>query len=306
MDFIRECWFILQNVPSLAHRYQSESILAAVFFVLSIAAAFISTIIKHRLTDRAPTWEKILKWVSGLSGALTVLVFVFAFVDLVKARLPFDDIVCSDIALDAYYHPPEEKTYELIERFKCANRTNSSIRNFATLRDGYFEKIPSWTLRYSLLGRPPVNLIVHVQSQPEERANNFAGGQPIFYLYRATSEFNPPLPAGTDIDLVYELAAGGAPVEAAAFSDAGTVFARGVDYDTLNYSVAIHAPPGYEIRLRGWGVLDPNGQLQSEETRRQRTPQLSTTGSLLQWQVSLARRNLSYMLRYQLKAYDLH
>ncbi|HEU5322977.1 MAG TPA: hypothetical protein VFX28_19385 [Methylomirabilota bacterium] len=301
MDFVREVWYVLQNVPAVAHRYQAHALWAAVTLVLSVA----SFALKSRLLGVGPKRRKVLKWVSAASAAVTAAVFVLAFVDLVRHRLPFDDLVCTDVAVDGYYRVPQDMAYELVERYRCSNRTGASIRNFAPLQDGYFEQVPAWKVEYTLIGRPAVQLVVHRSPGPEARKNTFPGGGATLYVYRASAEFEPALPPGESIDLVYRLSARGAPVEAAAFSHAGTVFARGVEYDTLSYHVTIHAPSGYEIRLRDWGVLDAGGRLVDAETRRQDAPRVSPAGGLLQWRVSLARRHLRYMLRYSLEAYGL-
>ncbi len=272
------------------------------FLVVSIAV----TLIKNNFFASPSTQRTLLKWISTGSLALTGLAFVLAFIDLAKNRLPFDDLVCTDITDDAYYHRPEEKIYELVQRCRCTNRTHASIRNFAPLQDGYYEEIPTWNVQYGLIGRPPVELVVLKPFEHEVRKDNFPGGKGVFYLYRANAEFDPPLPPGEGIDLIYRLSASGAAVEAQAFSNSGTVFARGVEYDTLNYYVTIHAPPGFEVKLSAFGVLDPSGLLLPGETQRQKKPELSASGGLLQWRVSLARRHLRYMLSYRFEAYGWH
>jgi hypothetical protein len=299
VDFFQELWFIVVNVPNLAHRYQGESIWATASLVISIA----STLIKNRLAESDAMRRDVLKWLSRASMGVTVLVFVLAFVDLARTRIPFDDIVCTEIAADAYYHAPGEKTYELVERYACSNRTNTSIRNFASLQDGYFERIPVWDVQYKLLGSPSVELVVRKRTEPELRRNNYPGGPEIVYYYGATAEFVPPLSAGAGIDLVYKLSAIGTEVEKAAFTKSGTVFARGVPYGTLRYSVTIHAPPGYEVKLRDWAVMDPSGRLIPEETQRQTGPRSTHSDGSLHWSVSLARRHVRYMLRYSLESY---
>lgn len=299
MDFLRELFFLLRNVPTLAHRYQAESLWATTSLVLAIA----TTLIKNNFLADASVTARLLTWFSRISYAATALAFIFAFIDLAKARLPFDDIVCDTVAVDAYYQPPAARTYDLLERLHCTNRSHNSIRNFAPIQDGYYERIPTWTVTYKLLGRPTVKLALVNQTEAELRKNTFPGGGTTLYVYRATTEFQPDLPAGEMIDLVYKIAARGAPVEIEAFSAAGTLFARGVEYNTLSYYVTIHAPPGYEIRLRDWGVIDPGGRPVAAETARQEKPQLSSTGALLQWKVSLARKHLRYMLKYAFESY---
>ncbi len=298
MQFVREISFLLLNVPALAHRYQSQSVLAAVFLVLSAA----SILIKNRLVDDASTRRTWLKWIARTSLVLSVMMFVLAFIDLVKNRLSFDEIVCTDISDDAYYHVPEGKTYELVERFRCSNRTGASVRNLADLSDGFSERISSWTPEFKLLGRPSVALVIHKPSESLWKSN-YAGGTGTIYLYRASAEFDPPLSPGAEFDLVSKLTAHGSPVETAAFSTSGTSFVQAVPYETLSYYVTIHAPPGFEIRLRNWGVIDQGGLLVADETQRQEKPNVSPSGGLLQWRVSLTRLNLRYMLSYWFEAY---
>jgi hypothetical protein len=302
LDFFREILFLLQNVPALAHRYEKQSFFAGAFLLVSIASA----LAKNNLFPPPSALGAFLKWISAGALVLTGLAFVLAFIDLAKDRLPFDDLVCTDITDDAYYHKPEEQTYELVQRCRCTNRTNASIRNFAPLQDGYYQDVPAWNVQYALIGRPSVQLDVIKPFEHEVRKNNFPGGNGFFYIYRANTEFNPPLPPGEGIDLIYGLSASGAAVEAGAFSSSGTVFARGVEYDTLNYYVTIHAPPGFEVKLSSFGVLDPSGIVLADETQRQRKPEVSASGGLLQWRVSLARRHLRYMVGYRFEAYGWH
>ena len=298
MVFLREFWFVLVNVPSLAHRYENQAFWSVVFLFLSVA----STLVKNRLFTSPSIRRNVITWIARISLAITGFIFLIAFVDLAKNRLPFDDLVCSDVASDAFYHPPEDKAYELVNRVNCTNRSEETIRNFAPLQDGYYEAIPNWTVKTKLLGNPSVDLLVHLHPGPVVRKNNFPGGKDI-YFYQATSEFDPPLGIGQKIDLVYEISAGGTSVEQSAFSRDGTVFIGSVDYDTLTYHLTIHAPLGYSIEMQDWGVLDAGGKLVAFENYRQEKPSVSTAGSLLQWHVSPARRHLRYMMKYRFIQY---
>jgi hypothetical protein len=145
MDFVREILFLLRNVPTLAHRYQAESLWATTSLVLAIG----TTLIKNNFLANAPVQARLLKWFSRISYAATALAFLFAFIDLAKARLPFDDMVCDSVAVDAYYQIPAARSYDLLERLRCTNRSHNSIRNFAPIQDGYYEKIPAWTVNSS-------------------------------------------------------------------------------------------------------------------------------------------------------------
>lgn len=300
MQFLRELWFVLVNVPELAHRYQNHSVFASIF----LAVGVITRLVKNQFFADASMQQTLLKWISISGFCLTGLAFLLAFVDLVEHRLSFDDLVCTDVSVDAYYYPPEGKLYELVKREKCRNRTESSIRNHATLRDGYYEHVPEWHVQSKLLEGPSVQFIIQPISLGQRKDNNFPGSSKVIYLYQASGDFKPPLPSGTGYDLVYRISASGAPVEESAFSEDGTVFALGVDYDALKYTVAIHAPVGYKIHLWEHGVLDANGRLKQDETSRQEEPKVSPSGSLLVWTITLARKQLRYMLKYRFETYD--
>ena len=211
MVFLSEVWFVIQHVPELAHRYENYAIFATVFLVLSLA----TKVAKSRLVSKEEQPKRLLKWLSAATWGLTVLVFALAFIDLVKDRLPFDDMVCTNISVDAYYHPPDEQTYDLIERAQCSNRTPNPIRNFAPLRDGYYQKLDHWTVQAALLNHPGSDFRLHSSEQPEERKNMLPHpGTDTLYLYQASAEFLPPVDSGADIDLVYKISAFGGHVEA--------------------------------------------------------------------------------------------
>lgn len=226
---------------------------------------------------------------------------MLAFVDLVRNRLPFDDLVCKEKTIDAYYHVPAEKSYETVVRMQCINRTNQPIKNFAPIQDGYYERIPNWKCQHGLLGSPQVNVVVH-KANEEIRESNLPGGAKTIYLYQASSEFKPPLPSGDRVDLLYRVLATGAAVEEAAFSDDGTMFVGGVDYATLTYIITVHAPPAHEIQLRDWGVINANDDKIPDETEHQKKAHICVSSGLLQWRVSLAKKHLRYMLKYRFKA----
>jgi hypothetical protein len=300
VDFARELWFVIQHAPSLAHRYQAHALWAGVFLVLSMASMVAKTLVI------APVREMLLKRISAVSSVVTATIFVLAFIDLAKTRLPFDDLVCESVAVDAYYHPPADRSYDLVERYRCSNRTSQPVRNLRAFQDGYYERIPTWSFTSKLLSPATVQLnLIRRSSEPDQRASNFQGGGDTLYVYGATMEFQPSLPSGEAFDLVYRMSAQGAPVEGAAFTNKGTVFARGVEYGTLDYYVTIHAPVGYAIQLRGWQVVDPDGHPIPDETNRQRRPTVTAGGNLLQWRVSLARRHLRYTLQYAFTPYEL-
>jgi hypothetical protein len=194
----------------------------------------------------------------------------------------------------------------LVQRQKCNNRTDHSIRNFADIRDGYYQEIPRWDVQFALApNKDAVKLVAFGSSLHEERKNYVGGpGTPTtLYAYWQKTEFDPPLAEGADVDLAYKISARGAPVETGAFSRDATVFYRGVDYDTLHYYLTIHAPPGYQISLKDFGVLDSGGHHDSTETDRQEKPQVSASGELLEWHVTLARKHLRYMMKYEIQAY---
>jgi hypothetical protein len=299
VQFAQEVWFLVINVPALAHRYQKQGIWVAVFLVLSIS----STLVKNRLVGDASIRRQVMRLISWGSWIVTSLIFLLAFVDLVKDRLFFDEIVCTDISDDAYYHVPTEKAYELVERYRCSNRTGASVRNLPDLSDGYSEKIASWTAEYRLLGRPSVELVVHTPSPEQIWKDNYVGGSGEIHMYTASAEFQPPLAPGAEFEFVSRLSASGSPIEVDAFSPKGTMFAQALSYETLNYYLTIHAPEGFEVRLKNWGVIDQGGVLLPDETESQDTPKVSFSGELLQWQVSLGRPNLRYMLSYWFDAY---
>jgi hypothetical protein len=289
MQFLKELWFVLLSAPALYHRYEKNAIWAALFLLISIA----SFLVEHWF----PRWVGILVWGRRASLGLSCLLFILAFVDLAKSRLPFDELVCSDIAVDAYYHLPEEKSYELVQRQQCMNRTDHPIRELHDLRDGYYEKIPDWKIDASVVQGPAGVRVAYFDTN-ESEYKNYIGDQNV-YLYWRKVEFDPPLASGTDVDMVYRISAKGVPIEAQAFST-GTVFYRGVDYDTLTYRITIHAPPGYRFDLLDWGVVDSNGRRNSSETERQKDPRVKGSGGDLEWRVILARKNLSYMMKYKI------
>lgn len=301
MQFLREIWFILQNTPALYHRYEKQFFFASLFMGLAILA----NLLKYRFVGNSANREKVLKWISGISLCLSVLVFLLAFVDLAKSRLPFDDLVCTDIGVDAYYYVPQDWHYELVQRQKCNNRTDHSIRNFADIRDGYYQEIPKWDAQFALAPNKDNVKLAALGRSYEERKNYVGGpGTPTtLFAYWQKTEFDPPLAEGSDIDLVYKISARGAPVEVGAFLSDGTVFYRGVDYDTLHYYLTIHAPSGYQIDLREFGVLDSGGHHDSTETDRQERPHVSASGELLEWHITLARKHLRYMMRYRIRPY---
>jgi len=143
--------------------------------------------------------------------------------------------------------------------------------------------------------------VVHKEHE-EVRKSNFSGGAKTIYLYQANAEFQPPLPPGDRVDLLYEVLSTGTTVEEAAFSNDGTMFVGGVSYDTLTYIITVHAPPAHEIQLRDWGVINANGDKIPEETDHQKKARVCVSSGLLQWRVSLARKHLRYMLKYRFKA----
>jgi hypothetical protein len=299
LQFLQELWFVIKHVPELAQRYKKSSIVAALFLILSVA----SDLVKNRLFSSASIQATVLYWISVASLAFTGFVFLLAFVDLIKNRLHFVDLVCTNVAVDAYYHAPGEQAYELVTRLQGSNRTSASVRNFANLGDGYYEKISQWSVQHKLVSTPAVELLLHPLSSGDARANNFLSSQKTIFMYQNSAEFKPPLSKGSTFDLVYRISASGAPIEAAAFTTDGTLFALGVEYDTLRYHIAIHAPQDYKISLWESGVLDPNGAIIADETKRQKKPEVSISGSLLQWHISLAKKHLRYMLKFRFEAH---
>jgi hypothetical protein len=299
LKFLEELWLLLKNVPTLSHRYKKKSFFAAIFILLWVA----TTLVKNQLFASASLQAKLLTWTSRVSLALTGLVFVLAFVDLVKDSLPLDDLICTDFSHDAYYHLPAEQAYELVVREKCENRTDTPIRNLAAIGDGYCEKLGKWKIEYKLLGTPSVQLDIQTISEGVPRTNNFGGNANTIYCYRASAEFTPPLPSGSGFDLVYRISASGVPIEVSAFSIDGTLFANGVEYNTLRYHITIHAPQGYKIVLREWSVVDADGKPMEHENARQKKPVLDISGGLLQWRITLAKKHWRYKLRYRFEAY---
>jgi hypothetical protein len=295
LDFLRELFFVLRNVPALAHRYKKQSIFAAIFLCLSIG----SIMAKNGLFANDSTVKTVLQYLSWVGEALTALVFLLAFIDLARNRLSFSDLVCTSLSVDAYYHIPSEEIYELVQRECCRNRTGLAVRNFAEVSDGYYENVPSWTVNHQFSSAAKVKLKALTQTS-EARKNNFGSGD--VYFYRQPMEFEPPLPSGANIEVVCKITAKGAAVDASAFTD-GTVFYRGVDYDTLHYYMTIHAPVGYEVCLLDWGVFDSSGAKLSKETDNQEEPKVTFSGALLQWRVALARKHLRYMVKYRFDAF---
>lgn len=293
MQFLKEIWFVLLNVPALYQRYEKQAIWAGIFFLLSVA-----TFVLERWFE---THKTLLMWTRRVSLGLTALLFILAFVDLAKSRLPFDDLVCSEVEVDAYYHLPEEKSYELVQRQRCMNRTDVAIRDLRDIRDGYYENIPEWRVDGHVVQGPEDVRLAFI-SGVKQHLTNYVG-QPDVSFYRQQVEFNAPLPSGADVDMVYRISAKGVPVDAEAFSN-GTVWARSVDYDTLLYHLAIHAPAGFRFNLLEWGVVDRNGKRDSAETDRQKEPQLTGSGGQLEWHLVLARKNYSYMLKYRIAPYQ--
>lgn len=302
MQFLEELWLIIKAVPHLVHRYKKQSYFAAAFLILSIG----SDLVKNKLFASASTTGTILTWTSRISLGLTVLLFLLAFIDLLKNRLSLNDLVCTKASVDAYYHEPAAQQYELVKRLQCSNRTGTPIRGFADIYDGYYEMVPDWTVQHALLEKPSIEFKLHTPPKYTVRKSNFPGSDKEIHFYEISSEFEPPLPAGAKFDLVYRILAKGAPIEQSAFTNNGTQFVVGVDYDTLNYQICIHAPMGFKISLRGYGVLDVEGIQIEHETSRQKKPEVSVSGSLLQWQIYVARKHLRYMLKYRFEPYGWH
>jgi hypothetical protein len=299
VQFLKELWLVLKAVPYLANRYKKQSYVAATTLLLALT----SDLVKNKLFASASTTASVLTWTSRVSLGLTGLVFLLAFLDLMKNRLSLTDLVCANASVDAYYHEPKDQLYELVKRLECTNRTDLPIRSLASIRDGYYEEIPDWSIQHALLEKPSVELLIHMPSKGIPRGSNFPGGNKNIYFYEASAEFNPPLPVGSKFDLVYRITAKGTSIEELAFSNEGTLLAVGVDYDTLSYQINVHAPMGYKISLRVWGVVDANGIQNASETDRQKKPKVSTSGGLLQWQIYLAKRHLRYMLKYRFEPY---
>lgn len=296
LDFLRELFFVLRNVPALAHRYKRQSFFAVASLVLSAG----STLVKNGLFTEDSTTHAVLKWIAWAGMGLTAMLFCLAFIDIIKNRLSFNDLVSTSVSLDAYYHPLDEETYELVQCQHCINRTHMPVRNFAEISDGYYDDISSCTLDYRFDTTARTELVA-LTSSCEPRWDNF--GSRRLYVYRNTMEFSPPLQSSAGFDLIWKIIAKGGGVEAAAF-DKGTTFYRGVDYDTLQFYLTIHAPAGYEVCLLDWGVCDSSGSKLTEETGDQEKPQTAPSGALLQWRVSLARKHLRYMLRYRFDAHS--
>jgi hypothetical protein len=51
-------------------------------------------------------------------------------------------------------------------------------------------------------------------------------------------------------------------------------------------------------------VVDANGHRNASETERQEEPQVTGSGGDLEWRVILARKNLSYMMKYKIVEYS--
>lgn len=294
MQFLKEIWFALLNAPVLYERYEKKAILTVVFLLLSVA----TFLLEHWFQ----TYKKLLVWIRRVSLVLTSLLFILAFVDLAKSRIPFDELVCSDVEVDAYYHLAEDKSYELVQRQQCINRTDHAIQDLRDIRDGYYEKIPDWRLDGQVFHGPAGVRLAFISEDQTHDYKSYVG-QANVYLYWRKVEFSPPLPSGADVDMVYRISARGVPVEAGAFSN-GTVFSRGVDYDTLLYNIAIHAPAGFRFDLQDWGVLGYDGRRDSAETDRQKEPQVTGSGGQLEWHLVLARKHVSYMLKYKIVPYE--
>jgi len=293
MQFLKEIWFVLLSTPDLYHRYEKHTIWAALFLFLSIG----TFLLEHWF----PTRRELLVWARRVSLGVTALLFILALVDIAKSRLPFDELVCSDVAVDAYYHLPEDKAYELVQRQRCVNRTDHPIRALRELRDGYYEKISHWRVDGHVINGP-AGVELSLLQDDKALYKNYIGDKDV-YLFWRRAEFDSPLPSESEVDMVYRISAGGVPIEAEAFSN-GTVFYRGVDYDTLSFDLAIHAPAGYRFQLLDWGVADANGHRISSETERQKEPEVTGSGGHLEWHVVLARKELSYMMKYKISPYN--
>lgn len=293
LDFLRELLFVLRNVPALAQRYKKRSVFAALTLCLSIG----SMLAKHGLFATASTAQTVLQYIFWVGVGVTVLVFCLAFVDLIMNRLSFDDLVCTNVSVDAYYHVPSKGMYELVQHTHCCNRTGNPVSKLADVCDGYYQQLTSWAVKYSFKSASSAMLEIPTDPVREVIKNNYQSGE--VYFYHESARFNPPLQHGETGDIAYRMSAALAQIEASAFTGNGTVFYRGVDYPTLRYFVTIHAPAGYEVECLEWGVIDAGGRKLTKQTDDQAEPKIAPSQALLQWSVSLPKKHLRYMLKFK-------
>lgn len=298
MEFLKEIWFLLKHVPAVASRYKKKSFWVILFAALSA----ISRLVKNNFFTSASTTHLSLHWLSLASLVLSGLVFVLAFIDLLRNRISLSDLVLTTVTADAYYHAPDENAYELVERLHYVNRTDGPIANLPMIQDGYTEPLQEFKFEYHLQHVPEMGLTTHVENVDQRDSQIEGLGN--LHLYRVSAAFAPALASGDDVDLFYRFSAKANRIEAAVFTPNGTVFARRVEYDTLLYCITIHAPQGYNAYLLGWEVKDADGAKKESETRRQEKPRVNEAKNLITWPVTLARKNLRYMLKYKFESYD--
>ncbi|HUA34294.1 MAG TPA: hypothetical protein VMA09_11855 [Candidatus Binataceae bacterium] len=294
MQFLRELYILAKAAPALANRYRSQWLLVLISGGISV----ISDVAGSHWFKDAPQAKLILHYASLATLAITILVSFWAYFSLLASRFQLNELVCREVTVEAQYSPPDARTYSVVETSKCINRTDGPIVDFSTFKDGYWNALDNWSVVAQIVQQESRTASqIEMIGAPVHETWNLIDGKNIEF-YHQTARFTPPFAAGEYCTVVCRITANG-DVEAEAFTAAGTEFARSVSFNTLAYNVAIHAPPAYKIVLHEFNVLNADHSRNDSETKRQKKPRLSDDGSSMMWNVTLARQNLKYSLRYR-------
>ena len=294
MRFLYELYLLARAAPALADRYRNQWLIV----IISGAIAIATKILGNGWFKDDPEAKQVLDRASQITAIITAVATGWAFIALVMTRFPLDELVCREVKVDAHYYPPNVRAYDVIEISKCINRTDGPIRQFATFKDGYWTALDSWNATAQLIAAESHTIArVETPAAPTHEVRELPGGKTIHW-YQRTAAFNPSLAPGDYCTVECKIEARGA-VETEAFTIAGTEYARGVNFNTLVYKIAIHAPAGYKVVFQDARVLNADHENDDSETKRQRKAKLSKDLTLLTWRITLAREPFRYSLRYR-------
>jgi hypothetical protein len=189
------------------------------------------------------------------------------------------------------------RAYDVIEISKCINRTDGPIREFSTFKDGYWTALDGWSASALMIAAEShTKARVEMPATSTHEVRQLPGGKTVHW-YQSTAVFDPSLAPGDYCTVECKMEARG-DVETEAFAVAGTEHARGVNFNTLVYKIAIYAPAGHKIVFQDARVPNADHEKDDSETKRQSKAKLNKDLTLLTWRVTLARKTLRYSLRY--------
>jgi len=295
MKFLYELYLLVRAAPALADRYRNRWLIV----IVSGAISIITKIAGSQWFKDNPEAKQILDQASQISAIITAVTAGWAFIALLMTRFPLDELVCREVKVDAHYYPPDVRAYDVIEISKCINRTDGPIREFSTFKDGYWTELDGWSASAQMIAAEShTNARIEMPAATTHEVRQLPGGGKTVHWYQRTAVFNPSLAPGDYCTVQCKMEARG-DVETEAFAVAGTEYARGVNFNTLVYKIAIHAPAGYKILFQDARVLNADHEEDDSETKRQSKAKLNKDLTLLTWRVTLARKTLRYSLRYR-------